>query len=138
MEVAYRLRVTFKSDYEHILQHDPYPDPIDVEARVAMLNADQRHVYFKITSHLLHLQKHEKQECACTELKPLNMFVSGVGGTRMSQAIRAFVRAIWPHRQHHCSGFSHGPGSLQCEWNDYVPVVPFARWQNRSVLAVDF
>ena len=56
-------------------------------------------VYDKITSHLLHLQKHEKQECAYTELKALNMFVSGVGGTGKSfliQAVRAFMRATWP------------------------------------------
>ena len=62
-----------------------------------MLNADQWRVYDKISSHLL--QKHEKEECACTELKPLNMFVSGEGGTGKSfliQAIRAFVRANWP------------------------------------------
>ena len=94
-----QIKGDLKSDYEHILQLDPYPDPIDFEARVSMLNADQRRVYDKITSHLLHLQKHEKQECACTELKALNMFVSGVGGTGKSfliQAIRAFVRATWP------------------------------------------
>ena len=43
-----------KSDhYEHILQLDPYPDPIDLEARVS---ADHRRVYDKITSHLLHLR----------------------------------------------------------------------------------
>ena len=33
----------------------------------------------------LHLQKHEKQECACTDLKPLNMFVSGVGNWKVFQ-----------------------------------------------------
>ena len=94
-----QIKGDLKSDYEHILQLDPYPDPIDLEARVSMLNADQRRVYDEITSHLPHLQKHEKQECACTELKALNMFVSGVGGTGKSfliQAIRAFVRATWP------------------------------------------
>ena len=94
-----QIKCDLKSDYEHILQLDPYTDPIDLEARVSMLNADQRRVYDEITSHFLHLQKHEKQECACTELKPLNMFVSGVGGTGKSfliQAIRAFVRATWP------------------------------------------
>ena len=76
------------------LQLDPYPDPIELEARVSKLNADQRRVYDKITSHLLHLQRHEKQECACTELKPLNMFVNVVSGTGKSfliQTIRAFT-----------------------------------------------
>ena len=53
MEVAYRLSVTLSL---HILQLDRYPDPIDLEARVSMLNADQRRVYDKITSHLLHLR----------------------------------------------------------------------------------
>ena len=82
---------------EHILQLDPYPDPVDLKARVSMLNADQRRVYDKITSHLLHLQKHEKQECACTKLKALNMFVSGVGGTGKSFLIRPFV--LYTHVQ---------------------------------------
>ena len=37
-----QIKGDLKSDYEHILQLDPYPDPIDLEARVSMLNADQR------------------------------------------------------------------------------------------------
>ena len=40
-----QIKGDLKSDYEHILQLDPYPDPIDLEARVSMLNADQRRVY---------------------------------------------------------------------------------------------
>ena len=51
-----QIKGDLKSDYEHILQLDPYPDPIDLEARVCMLNADYRRVYDKITSHFLHLQ----------------------------------------------------------------------------------
>ena len=122
-----QIKGDLKSDYEHILQLDPYPDPIDLEARVSMLNADQRRVYDKITSHLLHLQKHEKQECACTELKPICEWCawdwkvfphSGHQGIRESYLAR--------HRQHHCSGCSHRPGSLQCERDHYVPVVPVA------------
>ena len=87
-EGGLQIKGNVKSDYENVLKLDPYPDPIDLNARVSMLNADQRRVYDTITSHLLHLQRHENRECEC-ELKPLNMFVSGVGGTGKSFLIQA-------------------------------------------------
>ena len=64
-----------------------------------MLNVDQRRVYELITKHLLHEQQHELNQCQCSDLNPLHMFVSGVGGTGKSfliQTIRAFVRDTWP------------------------------------------
>ena len=88
-----------KSDYDHLMKLDACQDPLDLATRVSMLNTDQRRVYDTIISHLLHQQKHEDNQCQCTDLKPLHMFVSGVGGTGKSfliQAIRAFVRNTWP------------------------------------------
>ena len=64
-----------------------------------MLNSDQHRVYQKITNHLLHDLDHENGVCTCTNLKPMHIFVSGVGGTGKSfliQALRAFVKATWP------------------------------------------
>ena len=64
-----------------------------------MLNADQKRVYDRITGHLLHQQKHEDSQCQCSDLKPLQMFVSEVGGTGKSfliEAIRRFVKNTWP------------------------------------------
>ena len=54
MEVAYRLRVTLSLTMN--ISYNLTRTPIDLEARVSMLNADQRCVYNKITSHLLHLR----------------------------------------------------------------------------------
>ena len=53
---------------------------LSLESRVAMLNADQQRI-FDVKSHLLHRQQHEEKKCHCSDLKPLRMFVSGVGGT---------------------------------------------------------
>ena len=51
-----------------------------LEERVAMFNDDQRHIFENVKAHLLHQQCRETRECEC-DLKPLHMFVSGVGGT---------------------------------------------------------
>ena len=62
-----------------------------------MLNQDQRRVFDHIKTHLWHQRCHEKDECSC-DLKPLRMFVSGVGGTGKSfliEAIKALVTSIW-------------------------------------------
>ena len=88
-----------KSDYDQIIKLDVCQDPIDLATRISMLNTDQRWVYDNITNHLLHQQQHESKQCQCSDLKPLQMFVSGVGGTGKSfliQTIRAFVRNTWP------------------------------------------
>ena len=42
-----------------------------------MLNADQKR---NMMAHLVHKKRHEDGECSC-DLKPLRMFVSGLGGT---------------------------------------------------------
>ena len=71
---------------------------LSLEDRIAMLNADQRRVFDRVKDHLLHHQRHETNECQC-DLKPLQMFVSGVGGTGKSfliETIKALVTSIWP------------------------------------------
>ena len=78
---------------------------LSLEDRVAMLNADQRRVFDKVKGHLLHQQEHEAHQCVCA-LKPLHMFVSGVGGTGKSfliEAIKAFVASVWPLQPFTCA-----------------------------------
>jgi hypothetical protein len=72
-------------------------DQLTLEERVSMLNQDQRRVFDNVKAHLLHQKSHEANECSC-DLKPLRMFVSGVGGTGKSfliEAIRALVYGMW-------------------------------------------
>ena len=72
-------------------------DKLSLEERVGMLNDDQRRIFENIKTHLYHQQRHEANDCSC-ELKPLRMFVSGVGGTGKSfliETIKALVNCIW-------------------------------------------
>ena len=65
---------------------------------VSSLNIDQRHIFKGIKCHLEHQLQHEHDACKCSDLKPLHMFVSGVGGTGKSfmiKTIRALVGEIW-------------------------------------------
>ena len=63
-----------------------------------MLNADQKRIFDKVAHHLLHQKEHEEEKCKC-DIKPLQMFISGVGGTGKSfliEAVKAFVDDLWP------------------------------------------
>ena len=67
------------------------------EELVQSLNTDQARVYEHVKSHLEH-QLTQKKQCSCTDLKPLHMFVSGVGGTGKSFLIKtvcALVTKMW-------------------------------------------
>ena len=69
---------------------------LSLDDRVAMLNGDQRRIFENVKAHLLHQQCHEANKCSC-DLKPLCMFISGVGGTGKSflmETIRALVASI--------------------------------------------
>lgn len=71
-----------------------------------MLNADQTRVFKNVESHLLHQKQHEDKKCQCDDIKPLRMFVSGVGGTGKSfliEAIKAFVDNLWPSQDLKCA-----------------------------------
>ena len=48
---------------------------------VSSLNADQQRVYERVKSHLEHQVVHECGCCQCSDLKPLHMFLCGVGRT---------------------------------------------------------
>ena len=66
--------------------------------RVTDLPWRKARVYKHMKSHLQHQLTHEKKQCSCTDLKPLHMFVSGVGGTGKSfliKTVRAFVKKMW-------------------------------------------
>ena len=59
-------------------------------------------IYRLVKEHLLHQERHETSACQCTDLKPLHMFLTGVGGTGKSffiEAIRSMVAEIWHGRR---------------------------------------
>ena len=57
---------------------------MDIKERIQMLNADQRRIFNYVNDHLMHQYRHEHGECNCNSLNPINMFISGVGGTGKS------------------------------------------------------
>ena len=66
------------------------------------LNADQTRIFDKIKCQLQHQVQHETGTCKCSDLKPLHMFISGVGGTGKSfliKAIRALVLDMWHDKE---------------------------------------
>ena len=71
------------------------------EELVTSLNTDQARIFQQIKVHLEHQSKHENGECTCTDLTPLHMFVSRVGGTGKSfliKTVRGLVSQIWQDR----------------------------------------
>ena len=76
-------------------------DDLTLNERVAMLNSDQRRVFENVKNHLFHEKAHEDDVCTCSNLKPLCMFLSGVGGTGKSfldliQTIKMLMNDLWP------------------------------------------
>ena len=61
--------------------HDMDYDTIGLSERIAMLNEDQRRIFEQVSDHLNHQRRHESNDCKCKDIKPLHMFVSGVGVT---------------------------------------------------------
>ena len=77
-------------------------EEISLEKRINKLNADQSRVFKCMSEYLLHQQKYESGVCKCTQLQPLQMLVSGVGGTGqflLLETIRAQVATIWKDKQ---------------------------------------
>ena len=102
------------------------PGDLSLETRVGMLNADQRRIYDKVRDHLLHQKSHEKKECNC-DLKPLRMFISGVGGTGKSfliECLRALVASIWPTDDITCHCSTHRLSCFQCGWHNHSQTFP--------------
>ena len=78
--------------------HDMDYDTLGLSERIIILNEDQRRIFEQVADHLDHQRRHECDECKCKDLKPLHMFVSGVGGTGKSfliETIRSQVKEIW-------------------------------------------
>ena len=68
------------------------------EELVTYLNTDQVRIFQQIK---VHLEKHENGESTCTDLTPLHMFVSGVGGTGklfLIKTVRGLVSQMWLDR----------------------------------------
>ena len=61
--------------------HDMNYDTVSLSERIQMLNDDHKRIFEQIVDHLNHQRRHECDECKCKDIKPLHMFVSGVGGT---------------------------------------------------------
>uniref|UniRef100_A0A1X7UXI1 ATP-dependent DNA helicase n=1 Tax=Amphimedon queenslandica TaxID=400682 RepID=A0A1X7UXI1_AMPQE len=75
---------------------------LTLQERESMLNVDQKRIFDQVKSHLLRqieYEKKSKQEKEQSEsVKPLHMFISGVGGTGKSfliEAIKALVKSLW-------------------------------------------
>ena len=64
----------------HNLQNNRH-DSAYLQERVSKLNLYQLRIFSKIRDHFLHQFEHENNRCMCTNLEPLHMFFSGVGGT---------------------------------------------------------
>ena len=83
------------------LQHSDNSGP-SLDELASLLNADQTRVFDKIKCQLQHQVQHETGSCKCSDLKPLHMFISGVGGTGKSfliKAIRALVLDMWHDKE---------------------------------------
>lgn len=52
---------------------------VTLQNRIAMLNSDQLRVFNNIADLMKHQRKHENGACSCGKLRPLHMFLSGVG-----------------------------------------------------------
>ncbi|CAI8020405.1 hypothetical protein GBAR_LOCUS12212 [Geodia barretti] len=73
-------------------------DGPSLEELVQSLDTDQARVYKHVKSLLEHQLTQEKKQCSCTDLKPLHMFVSGVGGTGKSFLIKTvLIQCPWSH-----------------------------------------
>ena len=80
--------------------HDMDCDTIGLSEHIVMLNEDQRWIFEQVADHLNYQWRHEHDECKCKDMKPLHMFVSGVGGTGKSfsiETLRNKVKEIWKH-----------------------------------------
>ena len=69
-----------------------------LEELVSSLNADQARIFDQVKKHLELQAYHESGMCKCSHLKPLHMFISGVGGTDkpfLIKTIHALVSQVW-------------------------------------------
>ena len=69
-----------KSAMNDMCELNAKSNDLTLQERIAMLNADQKRIFDKVAHHLLHQKEHEEEKCKYN-IKPLQMFISGVGGT---------------------------------------------------------
>uniref|UniRef100_A0A1X7UDY9 Uncharacterized protein n=1 Tax=Amphimedon queenslandica TaxID=400682 RepID=A0A1X7UDY9_AMPQE len=84
---------------------------LTLEQREAMLNVDQTRIFDKIESHLINqkeredlLENESSRLLRLDNIKPLRMFISGVGRTGKSfliEAIKCLVNDIWHPKSEH-------------------------------------
>ena len=89
--------ISAMNDVANLCQDNDGDGP-SLEELVSSPNSDQIHVFEKVKSHLEHQIMHECGCCQCSDLTPLRMFVSGVGGTGKSfliKTIHALVASLW-------------------------------------------
>uniref|UniRef100_A0A1X7UNF4 ATP-dependent DNA helicase n=1 Tax=Amphimedon queenslandica TaxID=400682 RepID=A0A1X7UNF4_AMPQE len=75
---------------------------LTLQERESMLNKDQKRIFDHVKSHVLRQMEYENKAKQVKEqsenVKPLHMFISGVGGTGKSfliKAIKALVKSLW-------------------------------------------
>ena len=93
-----------------------------LEELVSSLNTDQARIFECIEEHFDHQVQHEKKMCKCSDFKPLNMFVSGVGGTGKSflmKTIRALMSKVWHDQTPMCCYSTNGTCSIQYGWSHH-------------------
>ena len=108
------------------LHHNNEGDGHSLEELVQSLNTDQARVYKHVKSHL---ETHEKKQCSCTDLKPLHMFVSWVGGTGKSfliKTVRALVTKMWENETQSTLCRHCWTGSIQRRCSHHPPTAAAA------------
>ena len=106
--------------------HEAHENTTSFEEFVSSLNIDQKRVFQLVKYHLEHQLQHEIGGCKCTDMKPLHMFVSGVGGMGKSfliKTIRALVTQVWHNENDSllCAVSAPTGRSIQCWWSHYPP-----------------
>ena len=83
-------------DYEIVNDRSMIKSHEELESFVKTLNIDQKRVYDKVTNHIEHMVRHRDKECVGKECsRPLNLYVSGFGGTGKSYLIKALQGYLW-------------------------------------------
>jgi hypothetical protein len=86
-------------DFEIVNSKSEIKSLDELEAFVATLNADQKRVYNKITTHVEHMVAHKNKDCEAEDCsRPLFLYVSGFGGTGKSYLIRALQGFMWVNK----------------------------------------
>ena len=83
-------------DFEIVNDRSTIKSHQELESFVKTLNIDQKRVYDKVIKHIEHMVRHRDKECMGKECsRPLNLYVSGFGGTGKSYLIKALQGYLW-------------------------------------------